>query len=144
MKLNRIIAVFLCLTAVLSFTACKYRLKEPEYELGNIEGVTLETKGDITSTGGTFIFKNETDKEIGYGYDYRLQMYKDGEWMDMYAPFDIPAVMLILSPESELSLLVDWSKTHGNLKSGKYRLIKGCFYDADPPEILVHCEFEIK
>ena len=144
MNLKRIIAVFLCLAVIFTLTACKYRLKESYYEVGEIDGVILVAE-KVTSTEGTFILKNETDKAVGYGSSYYLERYKNGEWKYMSTGTRIAftAELAVLESDRWEEINMNWKRVYGKLPKGKYRYIKDCCLD-DGPFVYIACEFEIK
>lgn len=147
MKIKRIILVLLCLSVVFSLTACKYRLKEPYYEVGEIDGVTLETVGEITSTDGTFVIKNKSDQTAEYGNWYALEIYKNGKWKRMVSrngpDFPLDAAILEAGRNSH-ELAEKWKREYGKLKPGKYRYVKSVHCSEKSGVYYIACEFEIK
>ena len=144
MKLKRIAAMLLCLTAIFSFSACKYRLKTSNYEEQQIDGVTLECK-NATSTTGSFVLKNETDKNVDYENFYRLECYKNGKWKSMVMQYANAVVSesIYISPNSADSITHEWNNRYGELKNGKYRYVLFCQIEGEPG-VYISCEFEIE
>ena len=115
--------------------------------------VTLKVKEEtITSTGASFIMKNNSDKDTyEYGNPYYLEVKRNNKWEkletinDMF--FTLPAFSL--SPKEEKEFDINWEYGYGSLEAGTYRLVKDVFRSGEEPVdesniIYLFAEFNIK
>lgn len=125
MKLRRIVSMFLCIAALLSLTAC---LPKSDVTIAENDDVTIAPRGEVGPNGGTFILKNNTEQEMHFGRNYSIEVLKNGEWRERYAPADVTAEAVILEAGGETLLTESWSDT---LAAGTYRFVKeigGVYY----------------
>lgn len=118
------------------------------------EAITLSLKNNtLSNTGATFILKNNTDKEYGYGPEYIIETKSNDEWKEVDTITGTPLVWntitYILKANEEKELNVDWSYGYGELESGEYRLVKSTFKEKDRPidetkKVYLYTKFEIK
>ncbi len=125
-------------------------------KLDEFEDVSL-TARDISPTGGTFRWRNDSGKELAYGDDYKIEEYRDGDWYKLEMNTKTPdgAVITTLSIEFKISLGEEqdenhtWIYTYEALPAGKYRMIKEFYENPKPedtrplPKYYVAAEFEI-
>lgn len=102
----------------------------------------------ISNVGLTIIFKNESKVNLEYGNPYTIEEYKDGYWITT-EPIDEMAFTLPafeLKPNEEKELEINWQVGYGQLKKGKYRIVKQFSYEKDKKYMSFnkYFEFEIK
>ena len=98
-----------------------------------LEGVTMKLKDNtLTKSGATIIITD--DNEIKYTYEeyYKLEKRIDHVWYELKSRGDVffNEIGYLVDDNNELEMDIDWSKTYGNLTSGKYRIIKR-IYDGE-------------
>lgn len=115
------------------------------------EDISLLVKEDtITSKGATFILKNNTDQDYAYEPSYYLEKEENNKWNEIVLeePLTWNSVIYTLKAREENEINVDWSITgYGELKNGKYRLVKSNFRKSGSPDsssCSVYAEFEVK
>lgn len=87
--------------------------------------VRLEVKeGTLKKTKATFILKNDSDVNITYGNEYKIEKKIDDNWQELEGKlaFNLPAYNLKYMDSVELKL--DWKNGYGFLDKGQYRLVK--------------------
>ena len=86
----------------------------------------------LTKSGATIIITD--DNEIKYTYEeyYKLEKRIDHMWYELKLREDVVfnEMGYLVDDNNELEMDIDWSKTYGNLTSGKYRIIKR-IYDGE-------------
>lgn len=129
------------------------RLKHNEStEHKNIGSVLLEVKEDTrTSKGATFIIRNTTDEEYGYGPVYTIERFENQTWKEIDTlngePLTWNSIVYSLKAGEEKEIIIDWSLGYGELKSGTYRLVKNDLRKSNSSEsrtYTVYVEFDIK
>ena len=121
-------------------------------EQKNVGSFLLEVKEDTrTSKGATFIIKNTTDEEYGYGPAYTIEKFENQTWREIDTltgePLTWNSIIYSLKASEEKELIIDWSLGYGELTSGTYRLVKSDLRKANSPEsrsYTVYAEFDIK
>lgn len=106
----------------------------------------------ITKKGAKFIISNNSNEEYTYGADYRIDINENGNWKEapLYAQLAWNEIAYILKAKNESSEInIDWTVGYGELKEGKYRLVKKVFKNSDVPItdeniIEIYAEFDIK
>ena len=98
-----------------------------------LEGVSMKLKDNtLTKSGATIIITD--DNEIKYTYEeyYKLEKRIDHMWYELKLRGDavFNEMGYLVDDNNELEMDIDWSKTYGNLTSGKYRIIKR-IYDGE-------------
>lgn len=101
-----------------------------EYTLKN---VTMNIKENTLTKGGATIIITDNNK-IKYTYEeyYKLEKRIDHIWYELKPNSDVifNEMGYLVDDNNELEMNIDWSKTYGNLTSGKYRIIKR-IYDGE-------------
>ena len=101
-----------------------------EYTLKN---VTMNIKENTLTKGGATIIITDNNK-IKYTYEeyYKLEKRIDHIWYELKPRGDVlfDEMGYLVDDNNELEMNIDWSKTYGNLTSGKYRIIKR-IYDGE-------------
>lgn len=134
---------------------CGDYLEELEDRLQIIEegDVSMSLKANtLTSSGATFVLKNNSDLEYVYGPDYTIEKRDGEDWKELNTvsgePLTWNTIAYILNPEEEIEINIDWSLAYGELGVGEYRLVKRTFENIDRPidesKILyIYTEFSI-
>ena len=116
------------------------------------EQISLNIKSStVTNKGATFILKNNTDEEYGYGESYIIEKFENDSWKELDTltgdPLSWNEMLYILKSNEEREVNINWSFGYGELKSGTYRLVKNSFRKNNSPEsrtYTVYAEFDIK
>lgn len=95
----------------------------------NNNSVELEVKdSSITPEGAVFIIKNNTEEEYSYGDPYTIEKFENGYWKEIDTitnePLSWNSITYNLKVNEKRELNIKWSLGYGELKSGKYRLVK--------------------
>lgn len=101
-----------------------------EYTLKN---VTMELKENtLTNSGATIIITDNNKVKYTYEEYYKLEKRIDHIWYELKPSGDVlfNEMGYLVDDNNELEMNIDWSKTYGNLTSGKYRIIKR-IYDGE-------------
>lgn len=106
---------------------------------------------ELSADGGTLTLTNSTGKDLTFGEDYKLYVWKDGDWQeypvkdDQEYAFDMLGI--ILNAGKTVDWKVDWSIMHGTLPKGRYKIEKSIlevFAPGDIKEYYVSCQFIIQ
>ncbi len=109
--------------------------------------VRLEVKeGTLKKTKATFILKNDSDVNITYGNEYKIEKKIDDNWQELEGKlaFNLPAYNLKYMDSVELKL--DWKNGYGSLDKGQYRLVKSVSVekvDGSKEEFNIYGDFSI-
>lgn len=91
-------------------------------------GVSMRAdESDITPTSMKLKLKNETDLNIIFSDDYKLQKFEDGIWKDLdMLPGEMVFHDIAYMPErgKPVEWNVDWSSRYGSLEPGNYMIVK--------------------
>lgn len=101
-----------------------------EYTLKN---VTMNIKENtLTKSGATIIITDNNKVKYTYEEYYKLEKRIDHVWYELKPNSDVlfNEMGYLVDDNNELEMNIDWSKTYGNLTSGKYRIIKR-IYDGE-------------
>lgn len=101
-----------------------------EYTLKN---VTMNIKENtLTNSGATIIITDNNKVKYTYEEYYKLEKRIDHIWYELKPSGDVlfNEMGYLVDDNNELEMNIDWSKTYGNLTSGKYRIIKR-IYDGE-------------
>ena len=98
-----------------------------------IKNVTMNIKDNtLTKSGATIIITDNNKVKYTYAEYYKLEKRIDHIWYELEprgdAVFD--EMGYLVDDNNELEMNIDWSKTYGNLTSGKYRIVKR-IYDGE-------------
>lgn len=97
-----------------------------EEEVNHFPGVSM-TLVDVSRTGARVEFLNETDLQVEFGEEYRLQAPGNGGWEDVPYKADDAAFHSIgyTMPKGQpVEWEADWEWLYGTLEPGHYRLVK--------------------
>ena len=87
-----------------------------------LEGVTMKLKDNTLTKSGTTIIITDNN-EIKYTYEeyYKLEKRIDHIWYELKPNSDVffNEMGYLVDDNNELEMDIDWSKTYGNLTSGK-------------------------
>lgn len=105
-------------------------------QIDELDGITMRVSS-VTAEGATIVCTNSTGKEIVFGDDYELQLWKDeerengvwkpGEWHQVKYTIDdaaFDAIGYSLLPDMSLDWDVNWKYFRGTLPAGHYRITK--------------------
>ena len=101
-----------------------------EYTLKN---VTMNIKENtLTKSGATIIITDNNKVKYTYEEYYKLEKRIDHIWYELKPSGDVlfNEMGYLVDDNNELEMNIDWSKSYGNLTSGKYRIIKR-IYDGE-------------
>ena len=101
-----------------------------EYTLKN---VTMNIKENtLTKSGAIIIITDDNKTKYTYEEYYKLEKRIDHIWYELKPSGDVlfNEMGYLVDDNNELEMNIDWSKSYGNLTSGKYRIIKK-IYDGE-------------
>ena len=101
-----------------------------EYTLKN---VTMNIKENtLTKSGAIIIITDDNKTKYTYEEYYKLEKRIDHIWYELKPSGDVlfNEMGYLVDDNNELEMNIDWSKSYGNLTSGKYRIIKR-IYDGE-------------
>lgn len=99
----------------------------------NLKDVTMKLKENtLTKSGATIIITDNNKVKYTYEEYYKLEKRIDHVWYELKPSGDVifNEMGYLVDDNNELEMNIDWSKTYGNLTSGKYRIIKR-IYDGE-------------
>lgn len=101
-----------------------------EYTLKNV--IMKLKENTLTKSGATIIIKDNNKVKYTYEEYYKLEKRIDHIWYELKPSGDVlfNEMGYLVDDNNELEINIDWSKTYGNLTSGKYRIIKR-IYDGE-------------
>lgn len=118
----------------------------------NLNDVVTMEINDLTKTSMKLIIHDTSPNRIVYGSDFYLEKFDNGEWTKVretgknYAFNDMA---YYVDEHGILEMKQDWTYMYGELSKGRYRIVKGVFFDMDIPisdedKINIWQEFEIE
>ena len=127
-------------------------------QIDELDGITMKVSS-VTAEGATIVCTNSTDKEIVFGDDYELQLWKDGErengvwkqgeWHQVKYTIDdaaFDAIGYSLLPDMSLDWDVNWTYFHGTLPAGHYRITKSALDVCETGDVIKYnlaAEFDV-
>ncbi len=119
-------------------------------QIDELDGITMQVSS-VTAEGATIVCTNSTDKEIVFGDDYELQLWKEGEreWHQVKYTIDdaaFDAIRYSLLPDMSLDWDVNWTYFHGILTAGHYRITKSALVDCGTGDVIKYnlaAEFDV-
>ena len=101
-----------------------------EYTLKNV--IMKLKENTLTKSGATIIITDNNKVKYTYEEYYKLEKRIDHIWYELKPSGDVlfNEMGYLVDDNNELEMNIDWSKTYGNLTSGKYRIIKR-IYDGE-------------
>lgn len=117
------------LLIVLLLLAIWFIFKPEKQELEQyLENVVMTIKdGTLTNKGATIIITDPSGDIHTYGDFFRIDEFKDNEWVPLKPIIDdygFNAIGYHVDENNKLEMNIDWEWLYGELKSGKYRLVK--------------------
>jgi len=94
----------------------------------NWQGMHMVVAADsVTPAGLRLSMINDSELNFGYGYEYRIEQYTNGEWEQV--PFIIDSVawrmpLFGVAPNTIVDENISWEHMHGQLQPGFYRLVR--------------------
>jgi hypothetical protein len=127
---RRIIIIMVSVIALFSFAYIFSRSNASN--INNYNGVSMTLDDSkLSDTGLTIIIRNETDEELTFGEDFYLEKKIFGSWYKVlykpsmiFQPVGWNSVGLIVKKQSTQTFEINWEWLYGNLRRGKYRIIK--------------------
>lgn len=116
-------------------------------KIDDLEGVSMKVKeGTVSNKGLTVIITDTSDRENIYGTFYRIDVYKNGEWVEVNRKSDMAFTSIGLYPDENntLELDISWLNYYGRLSSGRYRVVKSTSVAGEGTEHFITAEFKIK
>lgn len=98
--------------------------KATDTQVSDVNRVLSLKENTLSRTGATFILANNTDKVIGYGEEYWLEIKQNGNWHKIDADLNFNMLYYELYPGISEEFKINWSYGYGSLSNGQYRLIK--------------------
>ena len=93
-----------------------------------IPGVTFSVEeGSVTAEGMTFTITNDTDAELTYGAEYRLEKRGLLGWRHLwenFLPAGWDAIGYFVSPNVSQTEAFSWTGRYGVLSPGTYRMVR--------------------
>ncbi len=117
-------------------------------DMNNIENVSMKIKkGTLTNSSATIIITDTNKDHYEYGLPFRIDKLENGVWKMLEitgdGAFNLPAFGV--DKNNKLELNQDWSHLYGELKPGKYRLVKDvCISDGCNAQKYFSVEFTIE
>ena len=141
MKKSVIIMMLMCILL------CGCGMKLGEEVTSEVDRVDVKIEVDtasVTATGCIYTMINNTEGDFAYDGSYGIHMEKDGKWYQVEAKnaVAITGELLWLPAGSAEEMTLDWSSVYGELKAGRYRLVKNFADFTDGYDITG--EFEVK
>ena len=110
-----------------------------------IPGVTFSVEeGSVTAEGMTFTISNDTDAELTYGAEYRLEKRGLLGWRHLwenFLPAGWDAVGYFVSPKGIQTEAFSWTGRYGELSPGTYRMVRT--YTLEGQDYSVAVEFAV-
>ena len=129
---------------ILSFTVISCGAKE--YELTLTKNTQIENADDIVMTIKDksdkeldLVIENKTDDEYVYGYVFELEVEKDEDWYRVPFKDNVAFIEIgiILKPKSNNNENIKLDTCFGELKKGKYRIVKEFYKDEEKKKVFV-------
>lgn len=103
-------------------------------------------EGTLSSGGATVIIKDLNNQNYGFGAEYRIDVFENGEWREVQVEMDDLYgwnSIGYFSNSEGVEFDIKWSWLYGELKSGHYRIVKSIM-----PKLYLYeyfsCEFDIE
>jgi len=82
--------------------------------------------GTLNKDGAIIVIKNNDEKTLGYDEWFRIDKEKNKKWEELKAKnnYIFYSLAYIIEGKKETEIKVEWSKLYGELKAGRYRLVK--------------------
>ena len=119
---KKLLWIFICFGLIFGLSGCRKDLTDNNVFL-------LVKDGTLTNKGTTLILKNNSNIDYSYGEPYYIEREIDGVWKKVETIHDVVFNLPAWSIESGKSVEfnIDWEYGYGQLKSGKYRIVKEIF-----------------
>ena len=100
----------------------------------------------LKKTKATFILKNDSDVNITYGNEYKIEKKSADNWQELEGKLDFDLPANNLKYMDSVVLKFDWKNGYGSLDKGLYRLVKNVSVekaDGSKKEFNIYGEFKI-
>ena len=141
--------ILLCGIIILGITRCNSSKigKKSDVQISQSDVSLIIKDETLTNTSATLILKNNSDKKIKYGEDYKIEIKKNEKWYKINVDqwFNLPTTELDVGKSKEINL--NWKTSYGKLKKGTYRIVKDIEYiygEGSFKNINIAVEFIIK
>jgi len=120
-----------------------YEEDTPEFA----EGLHLYAEtGSVTPTGLRMGIANNSAEQIGYGLEFHIEAYANGEWEQVPFITDVAwrQPLFILPPNTLIYDDISWEYLHGELPPGRYRVAREILVDFHAREFeYFHAVFDV-
>lgn len=118
-------------------------------KINDLEGVTMTIKeGTLTKTGATVIITDTSNRENIYGTPYRLDKFENSEWKPLEVIYEgnyaWTAIGYLKDENNKLEFTINWKTLYGELKKGKYRIVKDTSESGEGTTHYITAEFIIE
>lgn len=122
-----------------------------ENETNGTDGIEVSMDfSRLDADGGTLVITNTSDKDLDFGEDYKLYVWKEETWQEYTVKEDkdygFKEVAFMLDAGKTVEWDVNWSIMHGSLPEGRYKIEKSIDEMLEPGNFNrynVSCQFEI-
>lgn len=123
--------------------------KSDMWMIGDKSGVNIVDKGislsvvenTVTETSAKLILKNDNGNDITFGEYYEIEVFQEDEWHKINVEVSFIEIAYLLKPSDSFEFNLDWGEIYGKLPSGKYRIIKEVYLEAE--SLFISAEFDI-
>ena len=110
----------------------------------------------VTPIGLSLSMINDSELNFGYGFEFRIEQYLDGQWEQVPFIDDVAWVQPLfdLAPSSTVDENISWEFMHGELKPGQYRVVRNFIeydwrdttpmWERDIPEAYLYAAFVVE
>ena len=118
-------------------------------KINDLPGVKMTIKkGTLTKTSATVIITDTSNRENIYGTPYRIDKLENNIWK----PLDIiyegnyawTSIGYTVGDDHKLEFNINWKKLYGELKKGKYRIVKDTSIAGEGTTHYITTEFSIQ
>lgn len=124
----------ICLVLLCCCIACKKDLDPTQLEDGiadtqienQVSASIVEGDTFISNPTITLVLQNNTDTELGYGEEFRLEVKLQNNWylVDAKPGTSVTAIGILLKPGDTNQHTINLSEFYDKLPSGEYRILK--------------------
>ena len=117
-------------------------------KIDDLDGVSMTIKkGTLTPSGATIIITDTSDRENMYGEQYRIDKFVNHTWKELdvvvVGNYGWTAIGYTVDKDNKLELDINWKWLYGELKPGKYRLVKDTSEPGEGTTHYITTEFTI-
>lgn len=117
-------------------------------KIDDLDGVLMTIKEEtLTPSGATIIITDTSDRENIYGEPYRIDKFEDLTWKELnvivVGNYGWTSIGYTVGKDNKLELDINWKWLYGELKPGKYRLVKDTSEPGEGTTHYITTEFTI-